>query len=494
MSKLKQLSGAMVPLLFGSVQAQTLTLSMDDAIASALDRNFAIRIERIEPEIAREEIRSASGLYDPVLESRYFYQRDEDSVSDRDHEVASVEMSVGATLPWGTQIEGSILSTDSTTPEPFDPLTNEFNQNIQTNVRSFAGISVRQPILRGFGLDGTHTQVRIARESAETSWQGFRARVMDTVQSTIAAYQGLYFAQENLRIAERNRDLAVQLLKDNRKRVETGAMAPLDIVQAESEAALREVSVISARALLRQAQNGLKQLVWDNPESVLDLNLKILPPEEPAFFAPDLARDYQLAMENLPEYISTESGLRIRQWQVKEARRNALPQLDLTGSYGHVGIRDDLNDSISDAFGDGEKSYSVGAVLSIPFPNRSRSAERTQAYLRRNQAKMELNQLEQSIRIELDNASTQLKADWERIQAARKARELSEKSLRAEEKKLRAGTSTTFVVLRLQGDLAIAEIRETNALADYSIALARYHRARGKILDIHNISLEGSRK
>jgi outer membrane protein len=490
MSKLNQLLVAMVPLLCGSVQAQTLTLSMDDAIASALDRNFAIRIERIEPDIAQEEVRSAWGRYDPVLQSQYLYQRDELAGLDRDQEVASVEMSVGATLPWGTQIEGSILSSDSTMPVV--ETANGLEQINQINVRSFMGISVRQPVLRGFGLDGTHTRVRIARESAEASWQGFRARVMDTVQSTIAAYQSLYFAQENLRIAERNRDLAVQLLKDNRKRVETGAMAPLDIVQAESEAALREVSVISARALLKQAQNGLKQLVWDNPESVLDLNLKILPPEEPSYFDPDLARDYQLAVENLPEYISTESGLRIRQWQVREARRNALPQLDLTGSYGHVGIRDELNDSLSDAFGNGEKSYSVGAVLSIPFPNRSRSAERTQAYLRRNQAKMELTQLEQSIRIELDNASTQLTADWERIQAARKARELSEKSLKAEEKKLQAGTSTTFVVLRLQGDLAIAEIRETNALADYSVSLARYHRARGKILDIHNISLEGS--
>ena len=292
------------------------------------------------------------------------YQRDEIADADRDQESASVEMSVGATLPWGTQIEGSIISSDSTTP--FIEPTSGLEQINQINVRSFAGISVRQPVLRGFGLDGTHTRVRMARESAEASWQGFRARVMDTVQSTIAAYQRLYFAQENLLIAERNRDLAVQLLKDNRKRVETGAMAPLDIVQAESEAALREVSVISARALLKQAQNGLKQLVWDNPESVLDLNLEILPPEEPSYFDPDLARDYQLAIENLPEYSSTESGLRIRQWQVREARRNALPQLDLTGTYGHVGIRDELNDSLSDAFGTGEKSYSVKITLPVP--------------------------------------------------------------------------------------------------------------------------------
>jgi hypothetical protein len=101
--------------------------------------------------------------------------------------------------------------------------------------------------------------------------------------------------------------------------------------------------------------------------------------------------------------------------------------------------------------------------------DRPRSAEKTQACLRRNQAELKIQQAEQAIRLELDNASIQLEADWDRIQAARLARELAEKSLEAEEKKLQAGTSTTFMVLRLQGDLAVAEIQETNALTDYRV-------------------------
>jgi len=280
------------------------------------------------------------------------------------------------------------------------------------------------------------------------------------------------------------------LLKDNQKRVETGAMAPLDLVQAESEAALREVSVISSRALLKQARNALKSLIWSEANTVLSLDLEILPPEVPDFFEPDLARDYQLALANRPEYLASVSGLNIRQLELSQLRRNALPQLDIVGSAGRRGLDSNLDDSLNQAFGDGDPSYSIGAVFSLPFPNRSRSAEKTQAYLRRNQAELSLQKLEQDIQLELDDAGTRLTADWERIKAARTARELSEKSLQAEEKKLQAGTSTTFVVLRLQGDLAIAEIREINALADYTISLARYHRVRGKILDIFNIALE----
>ncbi|MEX0330807.1 MAG: TolC family protein [Puniceicoccaceae bacterium] len=482
---------AMLALPCAALPGQSMQLSMEEAIAAALDRNFSIQIERIEPKVADQQVRAASGIFDPFLQSEYEYRNNELRGFGREQETASFSVGVGSVLPWGTQWTASLESSDNTIPFTNDPVTGDLlSEEISSYVNSFAGITVTQPVLRGFGLDGSYSEVRIARESATASWEGFRAQVMDIVEATITAYQNLYFAQESLRIAERNRDLALQLLKDNEKRVETGAMAPLDIVQAESEAALREVSVISAGALLRQTQNALKSLIWNDPESVLALELSIQPPGEPVYFEPNLVRDYALALDNRPEYLASLSGLNIREFQVRQLKRNALPQLDIVGSVGRRGLDLTLNDSIDQSFGDGESSYSIGAVFSVPFPNRTRSAEKTQAYLRRNQAELGIQQLEQDIRLELDNAATRLTADWERIRAARTARELAEKSLAAEEKKLQVGTSTTFVVLRLQGDLANAEIREINALADYRVSLARYNRARGRILDTYNIILE----
>ncbi len=488
MSRYTLLLTTLIPLAVLNLHAETLTLSMEAAIAAALDRNFSIRVERFEPAVAGEAVREAQGQYDPVFQSQYLYSQNELAGFSRDQESSAIEVGVSSRLPWGTELGASIRSNDQTTP--FDPVTNEFSESISTSVGSFAGITVTQPVLRGFGWDSNHAPVRIAMESSEAAWETFRAQVMDTVEATIASYQNLYFAQQNLRIAERNRDLALQLLKDNQKRVETGAMAPLDIVQAESEAALRDVSVISARAFLGQAMNGLKALIWDDPQSVLDLELKILPPREPEAIEVNASRDYGMAMKQLPEYLASQYGLNIRELQLRQLDRDSLPQLDLVGSAGRRAIRDSLGTSLGDAFSEGESSITIGAVFSMPFPNRTRSAQKTQAFLRRNQAEVSLQQLEQSIRLELDNAAIQMQADWDRIQAARRARELAEKSLQAEEKKLQVGTSTTFVVLRLQGDLATAEIRETNALTDYRISLARYHRARGSILDLYNITLD----
>jgi outer membrane protein TolC len=469
--------------LFPAAAPGALSLTVEEAVALALERNFSIQVARFETPVAEQRVRAAAGAFDPVLNASYTYELEQWRGYTVDRESASARAGIGSELPWGTRWEAALEVNDRTTP--FDPLTG----SLDDSVAAFAGIIVTQPLLRGAGLAAGLADVRIARSEVGIAREQFRAEVMDIVTATVAACHNLHLARENLRIARRNRDLAHRLLEDNRQRVRSGAMAPLDIVQAESETALREVSVISARAALRNAVNALKGLIWDDPATVLDLEIDMRPPATPDWFEPELSRDLTLALASRPDYRAAGSGLDIRHLELAGLRRNALPQLDLVGAFGRRGQAHALSASVDQAFGPGEDTYSIGAVLSIPFPNRSRSAERTAAYLRRNQAELALTQLEQRIRLELDDAATRLSADWERIQAARTARELAAKSLEAEEKKLRAGTSSTFVVLRLQGDLALAEIREVGAATDYAISLARYHQVRGHTLEAYRIRL-----
>lgn len=465
------------------LSAETLVLSLDSAVAAALDRNFTVQVEAIDPQVAQQAARGVAGTFDPELTGEYASSRTDLQGFEATAESERLAVSVGSTLPWGTRVQAEVEADDLTTP--FDSVEGGPFEG----VRSFAGIVVTQPLLRGFGAGAGSTDLAVARQQAEIASERFRASVMDVVERTVQAYQQVYFEQENLRIALRNRDLARKLLKDNRKRVETGVMAPLDIVQAESEAALREVSVISAQASLRQALNAMKQLIWDDPETVLDLEISILPPPQPVRAQVDTATDLRTAIELRPEMRLARLSLDIRERQLRQLRRNALPQLDLVASYGQTGTADELGDSLDAAFNNGRERYTVGAVVSMPIFNRTRNADKVSAYLLRNQEELRTRQTEQLIRLEVDDAITQMEADWDRIQAARTARQLAEKSLEAEEKKLRAGTSTTFVVLRLQGDLAVAEIREINALADYAISLAAYHRARGTLLEAFKVAL-----
>jgi len=465
-------------------EERVLELSLEDAIAQALETNLTVRIERIEPSISRESLRFAKGAFDPALEAGYTYSNTERFGFSTEFETAEIRAGVSGQLPWGTRYFLGMDATDQTTP--FDLTSGAAIDSVDT----FAGLSITQPVLRNFGLKGSFSEVRVARLRVEQSEASFERTVMDIVAATVRAYMDYYFAQGNLEVAERNRDLASQLLEDNRKRVETGVMAPLDLVQAESEAALREVSVISAEALLRQSENRLKNLILDSAETFFRTRIRIEPPAEPTFEVPDLRADFKTALSRRPEVLIAEHELKSSELDLDRSRQNALPQLDLVASAGRQGRDDRLNSSWSALRDNGRDEYSIGAVFSLPFPNRSRSAEKATAFLNRNQARLAITQVQQQIQLEIDNTATQLEADWKRIQAARTARQLAEKSLEAEEKKLQAGTSSTFIVLRLQGDLAAAEIREINALTDYLVSLAEYERARGLILEKFGITLD----
>lgn len=458
-------------------------LSLPDAIAMVLSQNYSVRIQAIEPEVSRENLRSAHGVFDPVASFGYDYSYVEVEGFDGASEDAGVSASVGGLLPWGTGYDLTITANDRTSP--FSSLT----PTVQDDITSTYQITVTQPVLRGLGRTSAFSEVRLSEVDLAIAEEEFRATVISAVRNTVLAYNDLFQAQQNLAIAISNRDLAAKLLSDNRKRVESGAMAPLDIVQAESEVALREVTVITSERILRAAENRLKGLIIADPDRVLDAAIAIQPPPEPREFPTDPRRDLVQALQHRPDFRIAEFILQSDNIILERDRREALPDLRLFASYGRSATKDTLGSSWSELFGSSNENYAVGAVVSVPIFNRTRDAAKARAYLRRNQSKMELEALKQEILLQLDDAATRVRTNWQRILAARRARELAEKSLQAEEKKLQAGTSTTFVVLRLQGDLADAETREQIALTDYHNALEDYHLALGTTLVQRRINL-----
>jgi outer membrane protein len=458
-------------------------LDLPAVIAAALQRNFAIQIQRVDSQRANLGINQALGAYDPQFSMEYTLRRQDLAANSGVDQQSSLQLGVGSTLPWGTRWRLALDVDERTTP--FDPLTGR----AVDSVTSFAGLVVTQPLLRGFGSAGTHSPVLIARASAARAAEALQAAVEDTIIACVNAFHAVHIARENLRIAAANRDLALQLLADNRRRVESGSLAPLDLVQAESEAALRGVTVIDAQLALRRATNNLKALIWDDPASVTGFDLVITDPPAPQPFDPVFSRDLQLALAHRPDFRAAQRGLDIRDLEVRQLRRNALPQLDIVAAVGSQAADSSASSSLRRTLNDGDASFSVGAVLSVPFPNRAASAAAASARLARNQSALSLLELEQAIYLQLDIGAAELLASRDRIVAARTARELASQSLAAELRKLQAGTSTTFVVLRLQGDLAVAEIREINSLADYNVTLARYHKARGQLLEHAQVQL-----
>lgn len=472
-------------------------LSYREAIQLALQKNFSIEGASYDPLVGRARLRSAQGKFDPALTLSYtrsdntqdltgLYLANGVAVSSLD--VAGyytrslrdfAEANLGGLTPWGMTYEiGATLENQRSSKDDY-----------LEQYTSFAGISVTQPLLRGFGTGANMASIRLARADAAISAWAYRAQVIDIVTRTTEIYNELWFSAGNAEVEKRSRELAVQLAADNRRRAEVGVMSKLDVLQAETDVAAREERVLVAERQRADNENFLKQLVTNRVEDVLALRLQISPPPRLPGIGEGKQADLVAAMQSRPDFRQALLELQKRQINVVFARNQALPQLDLVASFGSNGIDREYAGSFSRSFESRAPAWSVGGAFSIPIPNRTALGTLDAAKLEVARQLVELKRLEQAILVEADNAAGQVDTASKRIEASRAARILAAETLAAGETKLRAGTSTTFEVLQFQRDLALAEIAEIRAMADYNIAVARYQRATGTTLGKNGIVL-----
>ena len=441
-----------------TVYAETLTLSKEDALVRALERNLGIKIEQSRLDIAAQGIELEKGAFDPAVSASYT-ARDVDG-QNADSVSAGVD---GLTASGGTYRVGVSSDERFSSPNRFD---------------SFAGVTFRQPLLRNFGFEQNLAALRIARYQFDLSEWEYKQVLLDTLASTVFAFNNLYEAQQNLVSARDSRDLAEKLVKDNEKRVELGAIPRLDIVEAEAQLASREERVLSASNFVLRSQNLLKQLIFDDAAEALNTDVEVTPYVEP-IVTEDFDTYLETLLENSPGYHIGEMALEIARLRHMQDKNGTLPSLDLIGQYGFSGTGGSLGGSIENALRDGDDSYSIGASFSFPILNRSAKAREAIASQRLRIAETDLQSIKQAIQLEFHTSYETMKTNYQRVEATRKARELAELSLEAENKKFNAGTSSTFFVLRLQSDLSLAELREISATANYNRSVADFNRLRG---------------
>lgn len=467
---------------------RTAVLDPNRVVEMALAKNYVIRVARFDPLIAEQEVSGAWGRYDPTFETVW------ESTRDDNFEAGNPPLPAHSDF-FSTGLRGAIPfgTTYGLTVEALEFRTGRNGFSEIGAHRTFAGLTLTQPLLRGFGLRTGMASIRLARTTLEGREEGFRQAVIDTLRDALTAYYDLCFARTFLDVAKRSEGLAARLLSDNRRRAEEGALAPIDVSLAESELAIRSEAVIVAEQASQTAEIRLAGILTDQPRQLLDSRpWQLAPLPIPVEVTADPARDGPQALQHRPDVRQARLDVQGRQIELSRDRNAARPDLSVTGRYGYRGL-DDTRRSSFDRLEDRRMdAYSVEAVFSYPLPNRERGAQKAAAYLRRNRAQLGLRQAEQTALLAVEEAAVLLQTSWRRIAAASRATELARLSLRAEEKKLQAGTSTTFVVLRLQQDLAQAEVREIGAITDYQKAIVGYDRELGLILARHGVSLDNA--
>ena len=459
-------------------------LTLSHAVQRALAQNRGIRVEAFSREIAQAYLLAAKGRFDPALHVEREFAED-DSPASANPLVGELtksdtyRVSLGGVTPWG--LNYSVGARAFNERGTFNGFTDEY--------RSFSGVTVTQPLLRDFGSGANMYEVRVARVDRSISEWEFRQTVIDTITRVAVRYSDLLLAHEFLRVSRRSRELAANLLSENEKRFQAGGMSENQLVQARARTAARAEAIILAERAVRDTDNELRQLIG---EAVFPLNGPLLTvassgwPESLAEPAADLKTAYDLR----PDYQAARLGVARREAGHAYARNQLMPRLDVVGSYGYSGLDEDFAASRRIVADRAYRSYSAGLVMTVPLTFARERGRLRAARIEQRQAEADLSRMEQEIALNLSLAAGQIETARQRVAATRTAFELASQALEDELKKLRAGASTTFVVLSLQESLSSVEVGMHRALAEQRRAAALYDRETGRTLVRHGISVE----
>ena len=404
----------------------------------------------------------------------------------------------------GTSFSAAVTGTRSSTTS----LSSLYNPSVPTTLT----VGLNQHLLKGFGRRANGVFIRIARNDLNVADSVFRQRVITTVAQVLNAYYQLLADRDQVRVAQSAVGYSQQLVEDDKKQVEIGTMAPLDVVQAQSELATDQQNVIVAETTYLEQQETLKTLIAKRVGSRLasaPINPTDTLPIPENTNIPPLNKALEDALRNRPELHQAELNLRNQYYVIQSNRNGLLPSLNAFATYQSNGLaglqvlRDGngnivgtvpggLGDSLGQIFGGRYPSYSVGLTLSVPIRNRAEQANAAQALVEQHEMETALqrekNQVAQDVR-NAEIAVTQAKAQ---IHAAVQARVYARQALDAEVKKLRQGVSTTLNVILMQRNLITAEGNEAKARQTFAQALVRLGEATGTILDQYHIIMANS--
>lgn len=488
-------------------EEKSITLSLEDCIVKAMKNNLGVAIEVLNPDLSDLAIMQAKEMFLPAL-SFSFNTRDTNQASfsflESSTQVSAVRNG------WSAEIS-QLIPTGGNFSISLDGYKNETNQSFQTINPRFGrtlAFDFSQPLLRNFGVKTTRREIIIARNNLDISETQLKRSLQQTVYDVDQAYWALVGYMENLKVRLQSLTLAQDLLEKNKRSVEIGTLAPIEILSAQSAVASRQADIIQAETQVKDSEDNLRILLNLAAEGIEE-DLKIIPTDTPDFTKHEVTFEKALrtAIENRPDLNGTRIDLKNREINLKYAKNQLLPALNLTASYWSPGISgtqiifDPGNpfappigeiehgpaDAMADALGFIYDNWSVGFTLDIPLDSVFSRANYAQAKVNMEQSLLRLQDQEQQIYLEVKSAVRAVQANYERVQAYKVARELAEETLKAEEEKLKVGISTPYFVLQYQTELTTAQTNELQAIIEYNISLATLDRALGTSLEKKNI-------
>jgi len=550
------------------IQDGKLMLSLDDAISLALENNLNIFVERFAPWIAETQLLKAqaggvpqslstqqvvlgsspSVSFDPVLSVGYSWQHANVPVNNPfisgtgtgtdilvvNQNYSAVNFGYTQGFHTGTNFSVTLNTARSATNEP-DVFFNPAFTPILTATLS-------QPLLNGFGILPNTRYIIEQKNTIKAANSQFAQQVIAVVTQTSDDYWELVYDRENVKVEEAAVGVSHKLWEDNKKQLEIGTMAPLDVLTAESQLATDQQNLIVAQTTKLQQETVLLNDIAKSLLAKDVAGIEIVPTTP--ISTPDVVENIPLqdavqeAWKKRPELYQADLNLKNSRIEVKATRNALLPSLNayiqyqaqglngtginttnVPGSFiadtgaplvgpdgvpliiganeAFVGVpattttltHGGVSDALSDVFKNQYPTYSAGVTLTMPLRNRSAQADSARAQFDERQLQVEYRQTENTIVINVRNAIIALQQDRSQVAAAGKARDLAQQTLDAEQKKYQLGSSTSYQVVLRSRDLTAAQGTALRAQANLAEASVLFNQAMGRTLEVQHITV-----
>ena len=422
---------------------------------------------------------------------------------------------------------------------------NDFNPVDQGSL----SFSITQNLLNGFGVKVNNRAIRIARNQLHISDLTFKQQVIATVNNVVNLYWDLVSFNDGLKVKQQTLELNTQLYNDNKRRAELGALAEIDIVQAEAEMKSSQQDVVTAETQVLQQEMIVKSVLsrngFSNPAVV---GARIVPTDHFNVPAQDAIQPTQdlvgEAFQKRPEIEQSQIGLEDARINMLGTKNNLLPSLSVFANLSNSGLAGSVNtlpvqssticdpksvlncnpiapgsligtsvvtrirtpasvdpfflggygSFLNQLFSRNFPNYSAGFQLNVPIRNRANQADLITDELNYRQSQIQDKQLQNNIKLNVINAQTALKQARAAYETAVQARKLQEQVLAGERRKYELGTSTILNVVIVQRDTTAREIAEVDARGQYIKARNALDNVLGRTLEVQNVNIDEAKR
>jgi outer membrane protein TolC len=547
-----------------------LPLSLQDAIALAMENSMDIVVQRYNPWVADVSLLKARAggygygtpgsiavgstanlpelYYDPVVTQVIGYSDAATPVanpftsglgtsnSSTEAQHLFSHSALYNTSYYQSFVTGSSLSVSWDNTRASSTAANFFNPYVQSSL----SIGFQQQLLAGAGKFVNRRNIIITENNRKIADLQFAQQAIATVTNTITAYWELAYARENVTVNQQAVKVSEKLYNDNKKQLEIGTMAPLDVTRAESELATDRQNLIVAQTTQLQDELALKNYISKDPMASNLINVEIVPtdkPESPESIQTAVFEDaVKEAFQKRPDLQEQYYNLKNAEIDVRATRNALLPTATLGLQYSANGLagnspingtpttvagvpivngagmpiagfytpesitpvtgvfKSGFGTAQSEIFRNDFPVYSGQLTVSLPLRNRANQADNIHSQLVERQFEAQVQQTKNSAVLDVRNTTIAVEQGRAQVQAASKARELQQQTFDAEQKKYQLGASTVYNVILTQRDLITAQGTELRALANLAEAKANYERALGRTLEVNNVTIAGIKK